>query len=139
MRLGGYAQVRVGAQLTEAFSGGDGLTCHDSSSGKHALQLFAAPGPGDGEGVTLAAQPQSQPLLRTHCPGPTDNDVIGSFGGLADGTVSVADLLGGHVTMSLTSPGGFSGFGYDGSRSGAIDLSLVLEHIHAGTISTERP
>lgn len=140
LRLGGVAEAAVGTQVTEAFSGGDGLTCHDSTSANQAEGLFAGPGPG-GVQMTLNEEPQAQTptLLRTHCPGPTDADVIGNFGALAHGTVSVADLLDRHVDVSLTNSGAFSGVGYDGSRSGAIGLSLVLERIHAGTISAERP
>jgi hypothetical protein len=44
-----------------------------------------------------------------------------------------------QLYVSLTNPGAFTGFGYEGSRTGAIGLSLVLERIHAGTISAERP
>ena len=138
LRLIGGAEVRVGTQVTEAFSGGDGLTCHDSLSGNQAWLLSEFPGPGGGERVTLAEQPQTQSLLRTHCPGPTDIDVIGNFGVLAHGTVSVADLLERHIDVSLTNPGDFSGVGYVGSRGGAIGVSLTLEQFHAGTISAER-
>ena len=84
--------------------------------------------------------------LRTHCPGPTDTDVIGNvlgeldvIGGLATGAVSPADLLRRQTVVSLTNPGGFSGVGYVGSRGGALGLSLALEQIHAGTISVVRP
>jgi hypothetical protein len=139
LHLGGFAAVGVGTQVTEAFSGGDGSTCRDSSSGNQAQVLFGVPGPGGGERVELFEQPQTESLLRTHCPGPTDTDVIGNGGALADGTFSIADLLEHHIVVSLTNPGPFSGIGYDGFRGGAIGLSLALEHIHAGTISTEWP
>jgi len=140
LRLGGIAEVGIGTQVAETFSGGDGLTCQDSSSGDQAQLLFAAPGSGGGVGVTLVEQPQTQSLLRTHCPGPTDADVFGSVNrGVASGAASLADLLRPQTVVSLTNPGAFTGVGYDGSRGGAIGLSLVLVHVHGGTISTERP
>ena len=51
---------------------------------------------------------------------------------------SLADLLRRQTVVSLTSPGGFSGFGYVGSRGGALGVSLAVEQIHAGTVSAEQ-
>ena len=138
LRFGGITAVGAGTLVTEAFSGGDGLRCQDSSTGTRAQLLFTPLGPRHGVGVNLVA-PFGSVALRTHCPGPTDTDVIGTPGGaLASGAVSLADLLRRQTVVSLTNPGGFSGIGYVGSRGGALGLSLALERIHAGTISVER-
>ena len=139
LRFGAITGVGVGTVVTESFSGGDGLRCQDSATGGRALVQFIPLGAHRGVGVTLIA-PSGSVALRTHCPGPTDTDVIGNvFGGLATGAVSPADLLRRQTVVSLTNPGGFSGVGYVGSHGGALGLSLALEQIHAGTISVVRP
>lgn len=145
LRFGAITGVGVGTVVTESFSGGDGLRCQDSATGGRALVQFIPLGARRGVSATLI-EPSGSVALRTHCPGPTDTDVIGNvfgeldvIGGLATGAVSPADLLRRQTVVSLTNPGGFSGVGYVGSRGGALGLSLALEQIHAGTISVVRP
>ena len=124
--------------MSEAFAGGDGLRCQDSSTGSQAQLQFTPLGLRRGVGVTVIA-PFGSVTLRTHCPGPTDTDVTGNIDrGFASGAVSLADLLRRQTVVSLTSPVGFSGFGYVGSRGGALGVSLAVEQIHAGTVSAEQ-
>ncbi len=139
LRFGAITGVGVGTVVTESFSGGDGLRCQDSATGGQAVVQFIPLGTRRGVSATLI-EPSGSVALRTHCPGPTDTDMIGNvFGGLATGAVGPADLLRRQTVVSLTNPGGFSGVGYVGSRGGALGLSLALEQIHAGTISVVRP
>ncbi|MBV9339071.1 MAG: hypothetical protein JO243_24545 [Solirubrobacterales bacterium] len=147
--LGGRSGAAV---VSETYAGGDGLRCQDSVSSNEGEFLFVGPGPGPGfggsgvggpgrggaVGLTLSVSPRA-PLLRTHCPGPTDVDVFGSFGVSARGSVSDADLLRRSSDVALSDPGGFGGVGYVGSRSGAIRLSLTLERVSAGTVEVRQP
>jgi hypothetical protein len=133
--LNGFAAVQ--ASLDESLSWPDGSTCRDSTS-IPLLQLLLGPaGPAAAGGripVTLSGQntPGAE-ILRTHCPGPADADVIGSSGILARGSITSGALLSSRSVISLSNPGGFTGPGYDGSRSGSLELDLTLTHVHAGT------
>jgi hypothetical protein len=79
---------------------------------------------------------------RTHCPGPTTEDVAASnsrfgfspFGGsLATGTLSPRKLGVSHAVVVLRQRGTFHGFGYSGTRTGAIRFTLTLLVAAAGT------
>jgi hypothetical protein len=58
---------------------------------------------------------------------------------VAHGSVPVAQLLRRRSVIILTNPAGFSGVGYVGTRSGALALSLSLEHVQAGTVEESAP
>lgn len=126
--------------VTETYTGGDGVRCQDSSSRRLRPLLFVGgPGGGGGVGLTLNEPTGPDGLLRTHCPGPSDVDVLGNMGVLARGSISRVDLLRRSTEVALSNPGGFSAVGYAGSRSGEIELSLALEHVRSGTVQEERP
>lgn len=130
---------RVPTQVTETFRAQDGSRCQDTSTSRDA-QLFFAPKSlraGSGLSVTLS-DATGVGLLRTYCPGPTDVDVIGSTGRLAGGSVGLAELLRRQSVVSLANTGGFDGFGYAGTRSGAIAMSLSLTGVRGGTVQETR-
>jgi hypothetical protein len=64
--------------------------------------------------------------------------VTGASGILAATSLEPRELLAQTQEISLTNPGGFSGLGYNGDRSGAVKLHLTLTHVTAGT-RAQRP
>jgi putative CocE/NonD family hydrolase len=143
LAIEGGAPLRSPGSLTvavqESFVGQDGSRCQDSSTSSQAALGFGGIPGGGGPGlpVVLTEQPGAG-LLRTHCPGPADVDVIGASPLLARGSLGVAQLFNRRTVVALTNPGGFSGLGYTGSRGGAIDLLLTLERVSAGTREEKR-
>jgi hypothetical protein len=134
-----FGEVSSQLLTSETFVRADGSRCQDSATNAAALTVGGLP-PG---GRTSAALSESGPdvdVLRTHCPGPANADVFGSNGQLPvpRGPVDFAQLVSRHSTVSVSDPGGFSGPGYVGSRSGAISFSLSLEGIRAGTSEETR-
>jgi hypothetical protein len=120
--------------VQESFVGQDGFRCQDSSTSSQAALAFGGFSGGGGHGLPVGLiDPAGAGVFRTHCPGPTDGDVIGNGGPVAHGSLGVAQLLRRQSVVALINPGGFSGLGYVGSRGGAIDLSLSLERVSAGT------
>jgi hypothetical protein len=76
-------------------------------------------------------------LVRTFCPGPLDTDVFGSNDPtVASASIGLAQLLRRHSVVSLSHPGSFNGFGYVGTRSGAIRFSMTLERVRARLVPT---
>ena len=72
-------------------------------------------------------------VLRTHCLGPADADMIGGTSALAATSLTSSQLLAQTNDVALVNPGSFSGLGYTGYRGGAIRLELTLVHVAAGT------
>lgn len=135
LSVSGYAGVP--ATLAESFSWPDGSSCRDSKSILPLKLVLGLPGPpavGPRMPITLGANntPSSE-TLRTHCPGPTDADVIGSAGILARGSITSTQLLSGSSVISLSDPGAFAGPGYAGSRQGGVELDLTRSKLSAGT------
>jgi hypothetical protein len=121
--------------VNETYDWGDGTSCQDSVPTPR-LQLILGAGPGTRARVPVAllSNNGSQvPVLRTHCPGPTDTDLVGPNGNLASGSIPPAELLAKHLTLTLTEPSGFSGLGYTGTRNGSIQLDLTLTKVTAAT------
>lgn len=142
-RLGnpfGFLATRgVGITVSETYDAADGSRCQDSSSRSQSALFVGGPRRSGGVQVGLSEPGNSGSLLRTHCPGPSDMDVVGSQGTFARGVISRADLLAARSAVYLSKPGSFSGVGYVGSRSGAIGLSLALQRVHAGTVQGRQP
>lgn len=108
--------------------------CRDSSRSP-GTYLFGTPRRG-GQLELQLVDPNEMPLLRTRCPGPFAADVIaGRHGIIASGQLSHGDLTSPHSSPGLSWTGGFSGPVFDGSRSGALTLSLSLVKVTAGTRS----
>jgi hypothetical protein len=72
--------------------------------------------------------------MRTHCPGPDDNDLFGPSSILARVTLGREQLLRRSSAFALSRSGGFAGPGYQGTFGGALQFSLTLEHVRAGTV-----
>jgi hypothetical protein len=125
----GFDSRALSASLSaaETFVAADGSRCQESSTSPVQLVL--------GAGRSRTSVPlnvytnnQFNDVLRTYCPGPSQTDALGQAQGtlgLARGSISVAQLLAPRSTVSLTNPGGFSGTGYDGSRSGGLGVALT--------------
>ena len=130
-------ELSASGTVTETVSPSGGLTCSDSAAPSTLGVVLGPMGPG--------APPRSLPIslrnvgepgidvLRTHCPGPAEADVIRANAPLASASPTTSDLLTGKTEVSLTNAGLFSGLGYTGSRGGAVELELTLEHVAAGT------
>jgi hypothetical protein len=135
-----FASAR--AELTESLKRSNGSACAE------ALQLSGlevafgpATGPPTIHTLPISLLNESGPgvdVLRTHCPGPAETDVLGASSTLAARSLTSRELLAHTQEISLTRPGGFSGLGYSGERSGAVKLRLALTQVVAG-IRTRRP
>lgn len=85
-------------------------------------------------------EPSDAGLMRTYCPGPTDTDLFGRNNTvLATTKVGLAQLLRRRSVFTLSRPGSFAGPGYVGTRGGALQFSLTLEQIRAGTVQEVAP
>jgi hypothetical protein len=127
------------ARVAETFDGSGGWRCQDSVVSR-GPQLFPAVRPRSGAGIAFGIDGSLGPdLLRTHCPGPSFVDVFGHSRAVVRASIGAARLLAHHSVISMTSPGSFSGFGYVGTRAGALRFSLTLERVRAGTVVEERP
>jgi hypothetical protein len=136
----------LSTQVSETFQGQDGSRCAETAN-DHGVQLFfGSPRRRRGLLATLS-EGNALGLVRTHCPGPADSDVFagnpsnlfGPNSTVASGLIDPAALTSRQTVVSLTWPGSFAGFGYVGTRSGGIPLSLSLERVvHAGTIQVTR-
>lgn len=130
------------AQVSETFRAGDGSSCQAGSSSRDA-QVIVNPGqfaggPRDSVQVVLN-DPDQAGLMRTYCPGPADSDLFGTRSILARTTLSPAQLLRRSSVLALSRSGGFAGPGYQGTLGGALQFSLTLEHVDAGTVQEVLP
>jgi hypothetical protein len=102
----------------------DGVPCHDARRvGSPGLA-----GSVHGRALTLRlggepAHPPSADLLRTGCPGPGQDDVVGARS-IASGSIPLSALAGRRIAAALTSAGRFRAPGYEGLRSARFDLGL---------------
>ncbi len=71
--------------------------------------------------------------MRTRCPGPGSNTIIGQ-GAVASGIVRASELDLRQIRLVLTNPGRFEGIAYRGTRGGAIVLTLVRTKVTGGTV-----
>ncbi len=85
---------------------------------------------------------QSSEPLRTHCPGPSANDVTGASnpinagpgsGTIAYGSLALKDLGSRDLTIALSGRGSFVSPGYSGTRAGSLRFSLHLIAAAGGT------
>ncbi len=124
---GGQISGRLSA--TAAWSGGP--TCRDEM--RQQLNLN---GKAKGTRLDLALQASNQgavDILRTHCPGPSTDDVLGPGGSIAAGTLAVRTLGRHHLHLVLPGDGRFVGSGYEGARRGGVSIDLRLLRLLAGT------
>jgi hypothetical protein len=104
-----------------------GVDCHDTTSAPSAG--LAASNSGQRLVFELAGEesaPAPVDLLRTGCPGPRDQDVVG-FDPAATGSVPLAAFGRRSLGVRLRGAGRFSGHGYSGSHAG--DFALGLERV----------
>jgi hypothetical protein len=121
--------------VDETYDWSDGSSCRDSVPTPQLQLVVGAPAPSPSRsrvpvGLNSDLGPNGE-VLRTHCPGPADSDLIGQNGILAAGSVTAGELLHRRFTVTLTAPSEFMGLGYTGSRSGSIQLELTLTKVHA--------
>jgi hypothetical protein len=140
-RLVPEGSLSLALVTSETFVRADGSRCQDSVRSPVVLVAGGFP-PARRSSVFLTVANGEEDALRTHCPGPGLADVIGgqasAAGLLARGPIEAAGLLQRHSRLTLTNPGGFSGLGYVGSRTGAIGLALTLVRVRAGTAEEAR-
>lgn len=121
--------------VNETYDWSDGSSCRDSVPATRLQLLVGALAPSPSRSrvpVGLnSGLGQNGEVLRTHCPGPGDTDLIGQNGILASGSVPAGELLHRRFTVTLAAPSDFMGLGYTGSRSGSIQLELTLTKVHA--------
>ena len=130
----------ISVRVAETFVGPDGSPCQDTSAIRRAPLFFSAGPARRGPGLSVVLNdPMDLGMLRTHCPGPTDTDVLGTNPVLAARSIGVAHLLDRRSVISLSRPGSFAGTGYVGTRAGALGFSLTLERVQAGTTEVNRP
>lgn len=128
--------LTLNGTVSESYAWSDGSSCRDSVPISQLQLLLGSPssrGPGGRHPVTI--QNNTAPgieLMRTHCPGPTDDD-LGVITVLGRGSVTTRELLAKHVTLDLTERSGFSGLGYTGTRSGSIQLNLTRTKLIAAS------
>lgn len=128
------------AQVSESLRTADGALCQASSTTRQA-EVFFTPGPGaarHGLNVVLN-DPADAGVMRTYCPGPSDADVFGAHANvLASARVGLAQLVRRRSVFMMSRPGSFAGVGYVGTRGGALQFSLTLERVRAGTVQEVR-
>lgn len=137
--LTGHPGVRIDELLGRA----DGGFCHDTI--REPLTLLGdvlAPGVRRG-GLPLTLIGPGPPAdpLRTHCPGPGGDEILGggSFssplpqGALAAGSLPPGELGAPELTVELARPASFTGEGYSGQRTGSLGFVLRRMSVRAGT------
>jgi hypothetical protein len=130
-----YELDPIGA-LTGLLSGPGSARCTDSMTGP-ALGFASHPtrradelalGPNGFGDVESGTDP-----LRTRCPGPGANTIIGDSA-VATGSIRSSELGSPQIRLVLSDPGRFTGIAYAGTRRGAIVLTLVRTKLTAGTV-----
>ncbi len=129
--------------VAETYTWGDGSSCRDSvGAPRLELSLGSRGRGGSGARIPMTLVSSTGPgveVLRTHCPGPADADLLspsGAFGGsglIASGSVTLRQLLAKRSSLDLGEPAGFAGLGYTGSRQGALRLNLTLIKVSTGS------
>jgi hypothetical protein len=130
------------ARVSETFDAGDGSSCQATSASRQAEVIVNpgqfAGGPRDVVQVVLS-DPNEAGLVRTYCPGPDDGDLIGRSSIFASTRLGRDQLLRRHSVFALSRAGSFAGPGYVGTLAGALQFSLTLERVRAGTVQEVVP
>jgi hypothetical protein len=126
------------AHVSETFRAGDGSSCQSASTSRQA-ELFVNPGVRRGGVQVVLSDPNDAGLMRTYCPGPEDSDMFGRSTIFASTNVGREQLLRRSSVFALSRSGSFAGPGYTGSLGGALQFSLTLEHVRAGTVQEVAP
>lgn len=133
------------ASVAETLSWGGGLVCPDtvtsppvspepvvlaepvvlsvgslSQYGAHAKQSET------GGEVPASLSATGTDILRTHCPGPTSEEVLGEQGLVGRARLSARSLLAKQDVIDFARPGTFNVPGYSGRRSGGLEFRLSL-------------
>jgi hypothetical protein len=125
------AMARISASVQYA----DGSSCTDTGNSLPLASMIAG---GGAKSVRFLLGPphyfDGGDPLRTICPGPDQDDVLGDRHSLAEGRASAAALAGRSLRVRLVPAPTFKSDGYTGTRSGEIDLDLVTKrfdvHVH---------
>jgi hypothetical protein len=142
--LFGGLDARVGARVSEVLVRNGQRSCQDGVMTRVSLLVSGAGFRGQGRSIsaTMSGVGDTDDVLRTHCPGPSTADVVAGLAlpgpsdseqPIAGGQIRVRALGRRHLELALSGPGRFAGDGYDGTRSGALRLSLSLISIRAGS------
>jgi hypothetical protein len=126
------------AEVSETFQGGEGSSCRAASRSRQ-VQLFVNPEVRRGGAHVVLSDPDLAGLMRTYCPGPSDSDLFGRSRAVATATLSREQLLRRRSVFALAASGSFAGLGYAGTRGGALQFSLTLEQVRAGTVQEAGP
>jgi hypothetical protein len=136
LQFPGFAQLQ--AHVLETFIWPGSAGCHDSAAAPALGLVVGAYQTTRGRRVPVTLANQSgMDVLRTHCPGPADADVIGQSPNgqspIASASVTTRELLAQRTVVSLSGHGVFSGLGYSGTRGGVLKLELIRVSVSAGT------
>ncbi len=129
------------ARVNETFSAGDGSSCQAALFNRGA-EVIVNPGQFAGRRDVVQVvlnDPNGAGLMRTYCPGPSDSDLLGRGSIFASTTLGREQLLRPRSVFVLSRPGSFAGPGYQGTLGGALQFSLTLEHVRAGTVQEVVP
>jgi hypothetical protein len=75
----------------------------------------------------------NQDPLRTRCPGPGADTIIGE-GALASGSVPISAFGAPRIELVFRNSGRFAGLGYAGTRGGSIAITLMRTKVTGGTV-----
>jgi hypothetical protein len=128
-------------KTAESLGRSAGQRCSDASYSALIMLPGSLGRPAPGIQLTLENRDDAVDPWRTHCPGPSINDVsggsppFGPFGPspLATGSLALSSLGSARAEVPLGIHGAFRGNGYSGTRGGALRFSLVLLSVQAGT------
>lgn len=121
-------RLRAATGMTCTAQGQLAFTGQSRSGGPGVDELLLGPGLQGGLGI-----PSADPV-RTRCPGPSAEDVLGGRRApLATGAVTAGELGASQLSVTLNGAGDFTGSGYAGTRSGSVVLTLALVRARGGT------
>jgi hypothetical protein len=122
----------VGTTTADVSRAGGGGACHDrASASSPGVSVYNEPRTRlRFEFAGEDAAPSPTDLLRTGCPGPREEDVLG-FGSPAAGSVSMQAFGRQTITTRMRDSGRFERSAYSGTHSSDLTLGLRLVSIHA--------
>ena len=136
--LATFGEPSLRETVAESSSQTGGVACAAAGSG--TMLGAQAPRPQRGGAELALSDPQDgfgdgpADPFRTHCPGPSTQDVLGPNGGaLATAIVSSGQLGTPRLSVTFAPHGAFHSAAYAGRRTGELTLTLVLVRRTGGT------